>query len=162
MHLKLRDDPEKFERDTPNATPASNGYTISRLRDAGVRVTAARVMILRFFLDVQRGHHSAEDVYREIARRGRTVHLSSVYRALSQLRSADLLSAVMLDSTRVVYELNAGPTHDHLVCTRCCSVFDFSDPTLDARRQAVADHHRFQVERHQLIMHGVCYGCRTS
>lgn len=146
----------------PLQTRVDTTRAVAQLRRADVRVTQTRGMILQFFIDMQRGHYSAEDVRREVGRRSRGVHLSSVYRVLTLLCGARLLSSVMLDSTRVVYELNDGASHDHLVCDDCGRVYDFNDPTLDARREAIAHERRFRVERYQLVMHGVCHACQQD
>jgi Fur family transcriptional regulator, ferric uptake regulator len=144
----------------PVRARADVAYAVAQLRRADLRVTRARVTILRFFIDMQHGHYSAEEVHREVGRRARAVHLSSVYRVLTLLCDARLLSSVTLEPTRVVYELNDGSTHDHLVCDACGRVYDFTDPTFEARRNAIAGEHRFRVDHYQLVMHGVCHACQ--
>jgi Fur family transcriptional regulator, ferric uptake regulator len=134
-------------------------YAIGRLMDAGIRATKVKVAIAHIFLDSRHGHYSAEDVQDEVGKRLRPIHISSVYRILAELCEARLLASVMLDSTRAVYQLNVGAPHDHLVCIQCSGVFNFTDPTLKARRQAVADEHGFRIERDSLVIYGTCHRC---
>jgi Fur family transcriptional regulator, ferric uptake regulator len=144
------------------STKTDTDHAIGKLRDAGVRVTQARVMVMQFFLDAQGGHYSPEHVHYEVCRRARPVHVSSAYRVLSELCSARLLTSVMLNSTRVVYELNVGAPHDHLVCVDCSRVLDFIDPILSARRQAIASARGFRIEPGSLVIHGTCHRCDAT
>ncbi|MFL9966854.1 transcriptional repressor, partial [Paraburkholderia sediminicola] len=59
-----------------------------------------------------------------------------------------MFSSVMLDAACVVYELNRGAPHDHLICVHCKRVFDFADATLAGRRQAVAHRYGFRIEHY--------------
>lgn len=130
------------------------------LQSAGLRATTPRIKVLEFFRTSKHLHFSAEDVYRHVVEEKIDVGLATVYRVLSQLVDAGILSSGMLDSTKVVYELNEGVRHDHIVCLNCGRVDEFSDPVIEARQKGVADELGYLLSGHQLVLHGYCADCR--
>ena len=59
------------------------------------------------------------------------------------------------------YEPAAGrPHHDHLICTGCGEITEFSNPRIEALQAAVARQHGFDVETHKLELYGRCEACR--
>ena len=93
-----------------------------RLREAGLRVTSARLAILDV---VRAGNHPGTD---EIARAARDrigyVTLQAVYEALNALTTAGLLRRIEPAGSVARYESRTGDNHQHLVCRRCGTVAD--------------------------------------
>jgi Fur family ferric uptake transcriptional regulator len=69
---------------------------------------------------------------------------------------------VAFGESRMVYELNDGTRHDHLVCTVCGRIYEFFDAEIEARQQSVANSLDFTVTGRQLVLFGICAGCRKS
>ncbi|WP_028228870.1 ferric iron uptake transcriptional regulator [Paraburkholderia ferrariae] len=132
------------------------------LQSAGLRATIPRVKVLEFFRHADHRHFSAEDVFRHLVEDKVDIGLATVYRVLAQLEEAGLLTSGMLDSSKVVYELNEGKRHDHIICLNCGKVDEFSDPLIDARQKAVADALGYMLTGHQLVLHGYCAKCRPK
>ena len=118
--------------------------------------------MLEFFHEHPRDHFSAEQVYKLLNEDMRNMSLATVYRVLGQLVDADLLSGVAFGEGRMVYELNDGTRHDHLVCTVCGRIYEFFDPEIEARQQSVANSLDFTVTGCQLVLFGICTECTKS
>jgi Fur family transcriptional regulator, ferric uptake regulator len=132
------------------------------LERAGLRPTFPRVLVLEFFQQHAHEHFSAEQVYKRLNDDTRNMSLGTLYRVLGLLVDTELLSAVALGEGHMVYELNDGKPHDHMVCTACGGIREFFDEQIEARQRAVADQHDFEVSGRQLVLFGLCAECRKS
>jgi Fur family ferric uptake transcriptional regulator len=119
-------------------------------------------MVLDFFRTHAHEHFSSEQVYKLINGDARSVSLATVYRALGQLVEARLVSGVAFGDGRMVYELDDGKPHDHIVCTACGSIGEFFDAQIEARQKAIADTRDFAVSGRQLVLFGICAACRKA
>ena len=63
------------------------------------------------------------------------------------------------DSGKAVFELNDGDHHDHLICTNCGKVVEFSDPDIEKRQQKIAKDNGFALESHAMVLYGICGSC---
>ena len=145
----------------PTRTPAQrfSDYLQSR----GMRNTAQRRKLLEVVFR-QHEHFDADQLMAKLPKRGQPGYVSrpTVYRTLSEFVDAGLLRKFELDG-RSVYEHDYGyPQHDHLYCTKCQNLIEFSDDRLLDVRRDVAESHRFQDRSHRLIIQGICEPCRLS
>ena len=81
------------------------------LRSVGLKATLPRIKVLEIIRGSEERHLSAEDVFRRLLEQGHDVGLATVYRVLSQLEAAGLLSRNVFDGGKAVFEMNEG---DHL------------------------------------------------
>jgi Fur family ferric uptake transcriptional regulator len=132
------------------------------LERAGLRPTFPRVLLLEFFQQHAHEHFTAEHLYKRLNEDVRNLSLGTLYRALGLLVDAKLLHGVAFGDGRMVYELNDGKQHDHLVCTACGAIREFFDEEIEKRQQAVADSFEFEVSGRQLVVFGLCAECRKS
>jgi Fur family transcriptional regulator, ferric uptake regulator len=64
---------------------------------------------------------------------------------------------------RAVYEHDYGyPQHDHLHCTKCDKLIEFSSDELKQIRESVGREHQFRVTGHRLIITGICADCSRT
>jgi Fur family transcriptional regulator, ferric uptake regulator len=133
------------------------------LKASGLKVTLPRVKVLSVLTAEKTAVHlSAEDVYNRLRTNGEEVSLATVYRVLTQFESAGLVSRHCFDGDRSVYELNDGNAHDHLVCVRCDTVAEFSDPTLEHRLKDQAAKACFSLSDYTIVIYGLCQKCRAA
>lgn len=130
-----------------------------RLREAGLRVTSARLAILEA---VRAGSHPGTD---EIARAARNrvgyVTLQAVYEALNALTTAGLLRRIEPAGSPARYESRTGDNHQHIVCRRCGTVADVDrvtghTPCLEPLASA-----GFAIDRAEVTFWGLCPLCRA-
>ncbi|RST53051.1 hypothetical protein EJI01_13735 [Variovorax sp. MHTC-1] len=70
--------------------------------------TLPRLQVLEIFRSSESRHLSAEEVFRRLLYHGSDVGLATVYRVLSQLEGAGLLSRNVFDGSKAVFEINEG------------------------------------------------------
>ncbi|MEM5370021.1 transcriptional repressor [Paraburkholderia azotifigens] len=126
---------------------------LDALKRAGLLGTAARFAVLGYLQRTEHGHFSAEEIHRRIAAGGERMNLSTTYRVLSQLVDASFVANVPLGKHHSL------KVHDHLVCVVCGRVEEFSDPTINRRRAAIAKKFGKRFVGKTLALQGVCAEC---
>ncbi|WP_144153274.1 Fur family transcriptional regulator [Paraburkholderia sp. BCC1885] len=134
----------------------------AELSQAGIRATPNRVAVLTLFRDHPHEHFSADQIYRRLAANTGSLSLASVYRSLTYLLDAALITSASLGNSRVIYELNRGEPHYHLVCNRCGVVRDAYDSTLKAACQSIAVEQDFTYAAASVVIFGECSDCRQK
>lgn len=132
------------------------------LKNVGLKATLPRLKILDIFRRSDVRHLSAEDVYRTLITEEIDIGLATVYRVLTQFEQAGILSRSQFDGGKAIFELNDGDHHDHMVCTHCGQVVEFTHPEIEALQHKVAHDHDFELESHAMVLYGVCKGCQKS
>jgi Fur family ferric uptake transcriptional regulator len=129
------------------------------VRSKGLRLTAERIAVCREIF-AQHGHIDAEAVLAALQRAHAGVSRATVYRNLDLLVESGLVRKHRLGQRHFVYEhLHAGQAHDHLVCTRCGKVIEFTSPGIRALQTEICRAHGFVPARHGLEISGLCRGC---
>ena len=134
-----------------------------RLAADGVRLTEGRRSTVKA-LSKMHGPRTAAEIHDQI---GSAIPLSSLYRSLSVLTDADVLSAQHGSDGVIRFELAEWFTghHHHLVCTSCGKVVDVS-PTDEQERamevlvEEMAHDAGFAVTGHRFEIEGTCTTCR--
>ena len=132
------------------------------LRDHNLPVTAQRQAIAEVVLESER-HLSADDVERELAVRGVMVGTATVYRTLEVLvRSGLVVERDFGEGFKRYEPARDEPQHEHLLCTVCGNVTEFSDERLERMTTLVAETHGYARQRHRLVIFGVCRDCQRG
>ena len=127
---------------------------------AGVRSTPQRAAIIALLDDVD-GFRSAQELHDELRRRGATIGLTTVYRTLQTLASADLVDTVRTDTGESVYRRCAAPEHHHhLVCRGCGAAVELSGREVEAWAAEVAARFGYSDVSHTIELFGTCADCR--
>ncbi|MCB5362322.1 ferric iron uptake transcriptional regulator [Pusillimonas sp. CC-YST705] len=134
----------------------------NELKNMGLKATFPRLKILDVFRKADQRHQSAEDIYRALINDDVDIGLATVYRVLTQFEQAGILVRSQFDGGKAVFELNDGDHHDHLICTNCGVVVEFSDPEIEKRQYRVAKDHGFALESHTMMLYGICADCRSK
>ncbi|MDR0702031.1 MAG: transcriptional repressor [Azoarcus sp.] len=88
---------------------------IHKLRDAGLRPTIARLLLLKTLYESPDSHY-VETLYRKLGRRGTPLGMSAIYRSLRDMQRAGLLVAVRDASHSVHYRPQPGAPPISIVC----------------------------------------------
>jgi len=121
------------------------------------RLTTQRKAILEMINGSNR-HWDAEGLAYEMTKAGFSIGIATVYRGLSALDEAGLIHSIQLQNKKH-YERADKQHHDHLVCTECGSIDEFSNPDIEALQEQVVSSRAFNMTGHQLIIFGVCTKC---
>ncbi len=130
------------------------------LRDAGLRKGGARHAVVEH-LGKQRCCLSAQEIFDGIRADGGRVGIASVYRAVDQLADLRLVQRVDIGDGVARYEPahSGGDHHHHLVCDDCGKVEAFSDTALEQALERVAGTRGYDMEAHEVVLHGACSSC---
>ncbi len=121
------------------------------------KLTIQRQTILNL-INASNQHWDADELARELIIRGHKIGIATVYRGLAALETDGLVNSVQLaDKKR--YERAVKKHHDHMVCTKCGSIEEFANDTIEALQKVVAHEKGFQMSGHQLILFGCCARC---
>ncbi len=134
----------------------------NELKSMGLKATFPRLKILDVFRKSDVRHQSAEDVYRALISDDVDIGLATVYRVLTQFEQAGILTRSQFDGGKAVFELNDGDHHDHLICTNCGKVVEFTDPEIEKRQHFIAEEQGFFLESHTMMLYGICPACQKK
>jgi Fur family ferric uptake transcriptional regulator len=161
--------------DSPRVQAALAG-----LRRRGERITPARCAVLRVIDAADRTdeHLTAEQVGSRVAEREPGIHRATVYRTLTSLTDAGLLSHVHLGGSGTVYHLveeqagayAAGPgpapelaarphEHAHVQCVSCGKVVDVPPDALDEVAGRLLAELGFRLDTAHAALLGHCSDC---
>lgn len=132
------------------------------IRNAGLKVTLPRVKILEMLerRQVSDRHLTAEKVYKNLLEQGEEIGLATVYRVLTQFEAAGLVKRLHFEGGNSVFELNRGEHHDHILCVKCGRVDEFTDETIEARQQEIAQELGYEMTEHCMYLYGICADCK--
>jgi Fur family transcriptional regulator, ferric uptake regulator len=126
------------------------------LRARGKKITRSRLRIVEH-VSRQHDHFDADKLAGELK-----ASKATVYRALGDMVAAGLLRQMEI-GRRKVYEHDYGyPQHEHLHCTACDKLIEFSSADLMNIRDAVSRQYQFRPQSHTLIISGICADCRSG
>ncbi|WP_344857571.1 Fur family transcriptional regulator [Planomonospora alba] len=128
------------------------------LRQAGLRVTAARVAIMQ---TVREGDHlDVDSIHRGVLERVGQVSLQAVYDSLNALHGKGLLRRIEPAGSPARYETRVGDNHHHLVCRECGKVTDVDCAVGHAPCLDPASDSGYLVDEADITYWGVCPDCR--
>ena len=128
------------------------------LRQAGLRVTAARLAIMHTLREG--GHPDVDAVCRGVRDRVGQVSLQAVYDSLRALHEAGLVRKIEPMGSPARYEARVGDNHHHLVCERCGAVTDVDCAVGVAPCLEPADAAGYLVDEADVTYWGVCPSCQ--
>jgi Fur family peroxide stress response transcriptional regulator len=127
-----------------------------KYRDLGFKRTPQRIAILDY-LEGNRSHPSAEDVYRAVLRKFPTMSFATVYNTLETLMRCGMLAELTGDPEKKRFDPNLRP-HHHLICTRCRKIVDvhieYRLPVSDGDRAG------FEITGNHIEFLGICPDCK--
>ncbi len=137
--------------------------TIKQLKEIGLKITPQRQAILTF-LNGNKNHPSAEDIYAELLKQFPGMSFATVYNTLSKLSEAEQIQELDIDPQRTRFDPCTDP-HHHFYCKVCGKIFDLvhAAPNIadrDFLRTAHLNGHR--IDTIQINLRGVCKGCRNQ
>lgn len=92
-------------------TAAANITVLERLRAAGLRPTRQRLALAKLLFARGHRHVSAEQLFNEAKGQRVNVSLATVYNALHDFTSKDLLREISIDSNSSYFDTNTGSHH---------------------------------------------------
>lgn len=124
-----------------------------------LKITKQRRAVLEAFLGSE-DHVSAEELYKLVTEKEPKIGLATVYRTLSLLTQSGLASELDFGDGQKRYEHKFMHSHhDHMICTECGKIIEFSHPMIEKLQEEVAGRHGFKLTSHKLDLFGLCTEC---
>lgn len=121
------------------------------LRDAGLRVTQQRMVLLAILMD-SADHPNADELLARARAVDDSVSLATVYRTLSALEEAGLIRKLTLESEPSRYEITPAAEHDHVVDIDTGEVIEIASEDIARLRREMLERLGFEiVSQHTLI-----------
>ena len=130
-----------------------------RLRDAGHKLTQARLTVLKV-LEQHNGHMTSTQVLDEVNHVAPEIGRASVFRALDLFTRLSIIRPTYIDSsTTPTYVMLPGGHHHHFICTHCSRVIEFDDCRLGQLANELENKLHVQLTGHLLEFYGLCDRC---
>jgi Fur family ferric uptake transcriptional regulator len=131
---------------------------IKQLRNNGHKITPQRIDIVRTVLE------SAElltpsAIYEKVKKTDPGVGEVTVYRTLNILESLGMVCVVHTEENTHSYISCPSEHHDHLICSDCGKVVNFTHCNLGLLEKRLAAETGFNIKDHRLDFHGWCEKC---
>lgn len=104
---------------------------------------------------------SAKDIFRALA--NENISESAVYRNLSRLEKAGIISRCVKDGKREIYYSHSGAEcckeKIHLTCTKCGEIFHMDNAVSERFLNEVVCANGFSIDKCKSVIYGVCKDC---
>ncbi len=125
---------------------------------AGLKRTPQRLAILQY-LDGNRSHPSAEEIYRAVSKRYRSMSFATVYNTLHTLTESGTVRELTIDPERKRYDPDTSH-HHHCICVDCGKIIDVPEDIAVEVPKATA--REFTVTGSHVEFYGQCAACRKK
>jgi Fur family ferric uptake transcriptional regulator len=141
-----------------NAGREEKGVFAEYLRAHGLKRSEQRDAILDAFLRSDR-HLSVDDLLALVQRKHPEVGRTTVYRTLKVLQQAGLATSLEVQGqSRFEHEFGR-QHHDHLICSSCGDIIEFSSPEIEHQQDVIAAELGFVIQGHRHQIYGLCKRC---
>lgn len=120
--------------------------------------TPQRLAILDY-LEGNVAHPSADDIFKAVSRRYRSMSFATVYNTLNTLTEAGVLRELTVDPERKRYDPDTS-LHHHLICVSCKKIVDIpGEIPIELPKNAARD---FTLIGNHVEFYGHCPACRKK
>lgn len=147
---------------TDKDTQAEEQLFKEYLAAKGLKYTPERQTIFRRAFATHK-HFEAEDLLLSLRQNHQRVSKATIYRTLALLVKSGHLREVIFGEKHSHYEhVHANEHHDHMICSGCGKIIEFTDEALERLQDKVCVRHKFKPESHRMQIHGLCKDCHKA
>lgn len=130
------------------------------IKEKGLKYTKQREVIFETILNCKK-HLGAEEIYNIILERypDEKIGIATVYRALTFLEDANLISSISVDKNVKKFETSFKEHHDHLICVKCNKIIEFINKEIEQEQEKTAKENGFKLLNHTMYLYGICKDC---
>ena len=130
----------------------------TRLRAAGLRVTAQRLAVLDALSEV--AHAAVDELHERVQAQMPGIALQTVHGIAGDLTAAGIAQRVSLPgAASALYELARGDNHHHVQCIVCGRVEDVECAIGEAPCLTPSDAHGMRIVEAAVTFRGICENC---
>ncbi len=106
-------------------------------------------------------HLNAEEITQKVKLEYKVdVGIATVYRTMKFFEDLELVNSLDIGDGIKRYELSIALHHDHLVCTQCGKIVEFTDDLIEEQQKLVAKENNFDLQDHVMTIYGLCEKCQ--
>ncbi len=133
-----------------------------RLRDAGYKLTNARLTVLSV-IEAADGHITSTELLERVNQLDSSIGRASVFRTLDLFTQLNIVRPTYIDSSVTpTYVLMPGGHHHHIICTNCNRVIEFENCNLEPLRFELEQRFHVHLSGHLLEFYGLCDDCGSE
>jgi len=141
---------------------SSHHQRLQRLRDAGYKLTNARLAVLQVLEDGG-GHMTSTQVIEAVTHQDANIGRASVFRTLELFTALAIIRPTYIDSSATpTYVLMPNGHHHHIVCVHCHRVIEFDNCGLQQLAHQLEERYGFRLTGHLLEFFGLCAECQKK
>ena len=129
---------------------------MEKYRDLHIKLTPQRLAILSF-LDGNKSHPSAEDIYKAVLKQFPTMSFATVYNTLEALKNRGNVQELKIDSHKKRYDPDIS-RHHHLICLKCSKIIDIHKDFKIALSEDLM--RGFDLLGNSVEFYGICQKCK--
>lgn len=130
---------------------------MEKYRHLQLKLTPQRLAILKY-LEGNKLHPSAEDIYKAVTREFPTMSFATVYNTLEALKSKGNVQELKIDSGKKRYDPDTSK-HHHIICTKCRHIVDIFRDFRITLPDNLAN--GYDVTSNSIEFFGICEKCRS-
>ena len=147
----------------PGSVETRVNTIVSRLREAGYRITPQRMALIEILCQNQM-HPSAGQLHEQLKQRFPTTSLATVYKTLNVLKEIGEVMEIGFASGDARYDSAHPDPHPHLICVQCRRIEDihlehFEPETLEAE---IKERSGYQILGYRMDVYGLCPQCQQK
>jgi Fur family ferric uptake transcriptional regulator len=131
---------------------------VTRLKQSGHKVTPQRISIIKLIIESQE-LLTPSALFEKVHQLYPEVGEGTVYRTLSILSELGLVCVVHTDNNVHSYTVRPAGHHDHLVCSECGKVINFTDCNISELEKRLMLETGYIINEHRLDLYGKCREC---
>jgi Fur family ferric uptake transcriptional regulator len=132
-----------------------------RLHRAGHKVTPQRLTVIKVVLDSTE-HLTPTAIYQKAHRIDTEIGEVTVYRTLNIMAELGLVCLLHTGDNTQSYVASPTGHHDHIICSECGKVANFTDCDLESLEKRLSSETGFAINEHHLNFFGKCRECRQN
>ncbi|MFA7228309.1 MAG: transcriptional repressor [Melioribacteraceae bacterium] len=120
------------------------------------RITPERFEVLDYAVEYQ-GHFGADELYVRMKSSNSNISRATVYNTIELLAQCGLLIKRNFGENKTRYESNINKgSHDHLICTNCGAIKEFSEPKIQKIVKEISEEIGFDSTGYSFNIFGKC------
>jgi len=109
------------------------------------------------------GHFDIESLYILMKKKNYRVSRATLYNSIELLLDCNLVIKHQFGKNIAQFErAYKAKKHDHLICTKCGDVLEFSDQRIHQIKKTATELNNFKLSHHSLYIYGICEKCQTE
>lgn len=118
-----------------------------------------RLNVIDVFLDTEE-HVTLEEMIKKLRERGYDYKPGFVRQCMNRWVAHGFAQKELFEGQPPRYEhRHLGKHHDHMICTKCSKIVEFSNEEIELMQLKMAEEKGFHILQHKMEIYGICSDC---